>query len=316
MTVRGRSLTLTVTEAFMLLAAIPAIGSAHDGRPLEPHDLWSAWNWNPAIVLPLVLVAYVYGAGVRRVWSRSARGRGVRQWEALSFASGWIALVFALISPLHALGSALFSAHMTQHELMMVVAAPLLVIGRPFVACAWGLPRSWRRQVRVVMGANGLRDLWQLMSAPAVATIAHAVAVGVWHVPGPYQATLTSGVAHGLQHLAFFWTAVLFWWVILRPRRASRGQAVIYLFVTTLWTGALGALLAFAPELWYPQYAATTGAWGLTPLEDQQLGGIIMWIPGGVSYLVAALALLALWLTESERRAHRHGLLAIADRST
>jgi putative membrane protein len=109
---------------------------------------------------------------------------------------------------------------------------------------------------------------------------------------------------------------VLFWWAMLQRPRAWHGQSIVYLFVTTLWTGALGALLAFAPDLWYPRYAATAGAWGLTPLEDQQLGGIIMWIPGGASYLIVALALLARWLGESDRHAQRHESLAIARRTS
>lgn len=305
---------MAALESLLVLIAMPSIASAHDGRPLAPHDLWNAWDANPAIVLPLALSVWVYVAGVQRVWKRSARGRGVRRWETFCFAVGWIALVIALISPVHALGGVLFSAHMTQHELMMIVAAPLLVLGRPLVACVWGLPRLWRRRVRAVTRADWVQRSWQLAATPLIATSAHAVAVGVWHLPGPYQAALGSGVAHGLQHLCFFGTAVLFWWVMLLPRRANHGQSVICLFVTMLWTGGLGALIAFAPDLWYPQYAATTGTWGLTPLADQQLGGIIMWIPGGVSYLIAALALLAQWLKVSERRAQRQNVLAIADR--
>jgi putative membrane protein len=302
----------------MALAALlgcPSTILAHDGRPLEPHDLWSAWDWTPAVVIPLILAALLYGSGVRRVW-RLSFGRGVRRWEALCFAAGWLTLAASLVSPIHALGSVLFSAHMTQHELMMVVAAPLIVAGRPLVAYVWGLPRSSRRYVQALTHDDRIRRWWAWLTAPIVTSVIHAAAVGLWHLPGPYQLTLDSEIAHALQHLSFLATALLFWWAMLRPRRQSRGQAIACLFATTLWTGALGALLAFAPRLWYPRYAATTSLWGVTPLEDQQLGGIIMWIPGGVSYLVAVLWLLALWLRESERRAQRPRVLAISEQPT
>jgi putative membrane protein len=290
--------------AVLASAARPAL--AHDGRPLAPHDLWSAWEWHPAVTVPLVLTAIFYLVGVRRVWARSSRGRGVRHRDALSFAAGWVALTVAVVSPLHALGAVLFSAHMTQHELMMVVAAPLLVVGRPFVAYAWALPRPWRRRVGAWTRGGLVRRCWLVLTTPAVAWGIHAAALGIWHLPGPYEATLSGGTVHALQHLSFLATALIFWWAMLRPARGAEGQSVVYLFAVTLLTGALGALLAFAPDLWYPRYAATTGTWGLSPLEDQQLGGIIMWVPGGATYLVAALALFAAWLRESERRAQQH----------
>jgi cytochrome c oxidase assembly factor CtaG len=144
------------------------------------------------------------------------------------------------------------------------------------------------------------------LTAPAVASAVHAAALAVWHLPAPYEATHTSESLHALQHLSFLGTALVFWWALLRPPRGREGEAVVYLFATTLLTGALGALLAFAPELWYPHYAATTGTWGIAPLDDQQLGGVIMWVPGGGSYLLAALALFGTWLRDSERRARQH----------
>jgi cytochrome c oxidase assembly factor CtaG len=298
-----------------LVAAAPA-ALAHDGRPLAPHDLWSAWEWSPAITVALLLLLVFYSAGVRRLWARSARGRGVRTRDVVCFACGWIALAVGVVSPLHALGGVLFSAHMTQHELLMVVAAPLLVLGRPVVAMVWALPLGWRRRAGGWVRRGSVRPLWGALTLPAVATALHLAALAVWHLPGPYEATYASAAVHALQHVSFLSTALVFWWALLRPAPGREGEAVAYLFASTLVTGALGALLAFAPELWYPHYAATTGAWGLTPLDDQQLGGIIMWVPGGGSYLLAALALFARWLRESERRARRHPPLTMPNAGT
>ena len=282
----------------------PVRALAHDGRPLAPHDLPGAWTLDPWMIVPVVAAALLYGIGLRTLWQRSARGRGIRRAEAAAFVAGWVALAVALLSPLHAVGEVLFSAHMIQHELMMVVAAPLLVLGRPMLAMVFAFPGDARQRLGALGRAAPVRAAWRACSAPAAAWLLHAAALWGWHAPGPYQASLRSDAAHALQHASFLGTALLFWWALLRGREARRGQgwALAYVFTTLLHTGLLGALLTFSPALWYPDYAATTAPWGLMPLEDQRLGGLIMWIPGGLSYLVAGLALLASWLRESEGR--------------
>jgi putative membrane protein len=310
-TARRRTAASVGGTALALLAADAPAALAHDDRPLAPHDLWSAWAVSPEVTLPVVALASLYAVGVARLWARSAPGRGIRPREAFLFAAGWLALAVAVISPLHALGGVLFSAHMTQHELLMVVAAPLLVLGRPLVAFVWALPKRWRRSVGRWARQSWVRAPWRVLTRPAVASAAHAAALGVWHLPGPYEATYYSAGLHALQHVSFLSTALLFWWALLRPAPGGEGESVAWLFVASLLTGALGALLAFAPELWYPHYAATTGPWGLTPIDDQQLGGVIMWVPGGGSYLLAALVLFGLWLRNSDRRVQRRAHVAI-----
>jgi cytochrome c2 len=123
---------------------------------------------------------------------------------------------------------------------------------------------------------------------------------------------------HSLQHISFLGTALLFWWTIFKTRGSELGYggAVFYLFATALQTGALGALLAFSSSLWYPAYAASTGPWGLTPLEDQQLGGLIMWIPGSIPYLVAGLYMFARWLRAAETRSLRRETAMFAARAS
>jgi putative membrane protein len=256
------------------------------------------------VVATLLCAAALYSAGVIRLWKAAARQAGVQRWEAVSFGLGWLVLALALVSPLHALGGALFSAHMTQHELLISVAAPLLVLGRPLVAFIWALPMGWRKKVGGVARTRVVGAGWRVVTAPLVAFAIHAIALWTWHLPHLYQATLTSELVHSLQHASFLFSALLFWWTIFAARSGEfrRGLAVFLLFATVLQTGALGALLTFSGSLWYPAYAATTTAWGLTPLEDQQLGGLIMWIPGSLAYLIAALWIFAAWLRESEHR--------------
>jgi putative membrane protein len=273
----------------LVLIAFPL--AAHQGEPLAPHDVWTAWSWDPLILVGLALSAWLY-------WRGDRPGHGIRGWERTSYWIGWLTLVIALVSPLHAAGEVLFSAHMVQHEILMLISAPLLVLGRPLVAYMWGLPESWRRPV----GSIG-RVGW--LARPLNAWSLHAVALWVWHAPALFQATLTSDFVHALQHLSFLGTALLFWWALLRGSEAhlGYGAAVFYIFTTGVHSSILGALLTFAPSTWYPGYASTTQAWGLTPLEDQQLGGLVMWVPAGLVYLAAGLALFAKWMQSSDARA-------------
>lgn len=299
---RRHALPLAV---FAALAPLPAL--AHPGRRMEPHDLWTAWSLEPAIVAALLASGWMYARGVERMWRRSGVGGGIRRWEAGCFVAGWLTLGIAMISPLHPLGDVLFSAHMVQHELLMALAVPLLVLGRPLVPFLWAMPMRARRAGGRWAKKAPVRGGWLMVSGPFAAWLLHAAALWLWHLPAPYQAALASGGMHTLQHASFLGTALLFWWALFHGRegRMGYGAAVFYLFATAMHSGALGALLTFAPTPWYPAYDGATTAWGLTPLEDQQLAGLIMWIPAGLSYLVAGLALIAAWMRESERRTAR-----------
>lgn len=293
--------------ALLPIVLAPGAALAHGGRPMEPHDLWTAWSLEPAIVVALFLSAWLYSRGIERIWRRSGAGRGIRRWEAACFAAGWLTLLVAMVSPVHRMGEVLFSAHMVQHELLMAIAAPLLVLGRPVIPFLWAIPIRWRRSIGGWAKAGAVAGAWRGVTNPLAAWLLHAAALWIWHLPGAYGASLASEGMHTLQHASFLGTALLFWWALVHGRegRMGYGASVFYLFATAMHSGGLGALLTFAPRPWYAGYAATTTAWGLTPLEDQQLAGLIMWIPAGASYLVAALLLLAAWMRESERRASR-----------
>jgi len=280
---------------------------AHGGKPHGPEDVWKTWGWEPLVVISLALSGWLYARGVRRLWRESGKGAGIRKWEAAAFAGGWLALFVALVSPLHPLGRVLFSAHMTQHEILMLVAAPLLVLGRPLIPYLFALPIDWRRRLGQAGKASWLRGSWGALTNPLVAWAVHALALWIWHAPALFQATIDDEFIHTLQHLSFLVSALFFWWSLAHSRRSlmGYGAAVLYVFTTSVHSGALGALITFASTLWYPAYAETTSPWGLTSLEDQQLGGLIMWIPAGLVYIVAGLALFAGWMRESERRVIR-----------
>jgi putative membrane protein len=287
--------------AGLLLSA--ATASAHEAGPADFNELRYWWVFDPGIVVPIVLSGILYAIGVVRL--RRVNTKVVGGLEVACFAAGWLTLIIALISPLHPWGSVLFSAHMTQHELLMLVAAPLLVLGRPMIPLLWAFPKMTARHLSAWTKVTPWQRTWRAISAPLAAWLIHAVVLWGWHVPFLFQATLEREWIHGLQHASFFGSALLFWWAILhgRERAAGSGAAVLYLFTTALHSSLLGALLTFARSVWYPVYNGTTLSWGLTPLEDQQLGGLIMWVPAGVVYIVAALALFAGFLRESGNRA-------------
>ncbi len=292
--------------AVLLLAALPApLALAHGSAPPAPSDLWTAWSLEPLVLLGLALAAGAYAWGLAALWRRVGAGRGVSYGQAAAFAGGIVALVLALVSPLDALSAALFAAHMTQHLLLIQVAAPLLVAGAPLVPSLWALPAPWRR----ALGRAWRRAppaAWRTLTAPLLVWALHAGALWAWHLPGLYQAALADERVHALEHACLLGSALLFWWVLPWPGRHGRlgyGTGVLYVLLMTAQSSALGILLAFARAPWYPAYASAEAAWGIAPLDDQQVAGLIMWVPSAFLYLGAVLGLLAAWSRAAERPA-------------
>jgi putative membrane protein len=294
------------------LIASPQVVLAHTGDPPTPETIWSAWHWETPLTWMLIISAGLYMRGQRRFRRRVAKSKSASRWQdvfnwrAVSFSGGLVVLIAALISPIEAWGSALFTAHMGQHMLLVLVAAPLLVLGDPFPFVMMALPSSMRQGIGQWWNdAHVLRQVWHVITRPLAVWFLQALALWAWHAPGLYQAALANEVAHILEHASFFVTALLFWWIIISPsrRELDKGMAVLYLFTTALQSGVLGFLITFASFPWYAAYSQTTAAWGLTPLEDQQLAGALMWIPAGVVYVIAAVILFVSWLKEIERRA-------------
>jgi putative membrane protein len=282
----------------LIIGFVPLIAYAHEGKALAPHDLVTAWAWDPLIVIGLLLSALLY-------WRGASSEHGIQRWERWCYWGGWWSLVVALLSPLHAMGEVLFSAHMVQHEVLMLAAAPLLVLGRPLVPYLWGMPMSWRKRVGNAVKAGWAQSTWSWLTRPLNAWLIHAIALWGWHAPTLFQATLNNDLIHSLQHLSFLLSALLFWWALLRGReaRTGYGMAVLYVFTTGVHSSVLGALLTFSPRVWYPVYAESTGGWGLNALADQQIGGLIMWVPAGLIFLGAGLALFANWIRQPARAA-------------
>jgi putative membrane protein len=260
-----------------------------------------SWHWStdPLVLVPLLLVNLLYAQGIVRLWRRAGAGRGVSAARVLAFALGLIALFAALVSPLDVAGELSFALHMTQHMLLVVVAAPLLALGRPGVVLLAVLPARLRRPSGRTIGAARVRHARGGLYAVPLATALHGATIWLWHAPGLYEAALRHPFSHWLEHLTMLATGVVFWWSCFESRRRSplgHGAGVAALFLTMLHTGVLGILITLAGQPLYATYGGMQPVTGLSPLEDQQVAGIIMLLPGSIAYVGAGLALLAAWL--------------------
>ena len=262
------------------------------------------WELHPAVVGPLLVSAALYTIGVVRLWTRAGGRRGLPAWGAAAFAAGWVVAALALVSPIAWLSEILFSVHMTQHTLLMLVAAPLMAFGRPLLVCLWAFPSRRRERIATAFRGGAVLAAWRCITAPLSAFLLQAIALWIWHLPALYQAALADAGIHAVQHLSFVLTASLFWWAMAHGRygRQGYGLAVVYVFLTALHSGALGALLTVAPSPWYRYYVNQGTAWHVDALGDQQLAGLLMWVPAGVVFMLLGLALFAAWMGEAERR--------------
>ena len=273
---------------------------AHAGQPPAPHDLWGAWNLDPVLIAGGLLTVWAYRRG------RSGGRRTSDTWRDRAFSGALLALGVALLSPLDALSSALASAHMVQHLLLVLVAAPLLALSAPASTLLRGSPLGVRRAIgpwrrRLGLAAASRR----VLGHPATVWLLGVGTLWFWHAAVPYDAALANPLLHAVEHASLLVTAWLFWRVVLgtrNPRRVSNGLGILLVFAMAIQSVLLSALLTFARAPWYAGYATTTEPWGLTPLADQQLAGVIMWIPAGLVYVGAALALLAAWIRAAERQ--------------
>lgn len=279
---------------------VPAV-LAHGGDLTGWHDAWTAWAFDPLVLVALVVSCWWYATGIRAVWRSAGVGQVVSRGQVAAFVLAIATIVVALISPLDPLAEELFSAHMLQHVLLTLVAAPLFVLSSPLLTMAWGLPDGLRRGLGRWQG-----HLRRTLAHPALPVLGLAVFTLVftgWHLPLLYDAAIRSDAVHAVEHATMLGSALAFWAPVLRPRRTHGGLGVVLLFLSLIASGVLAALLVFAPTPWYAHEA--TRAWGLTRLEDQQLAGAVMWVPGGAIYVVAGAAVLMRWLRSDEELTER-----------
>jgi cytochrome c oxidase assembly factor CtaG len=263
-------------------------------------------SWRVEIALPLVVVALVYLVGWTRLTRRTPVRCRPRLVIRLALALAGVTAAAVALLGLHDAAHESFAAHMVQHLLLIVVAIPALLLADPLPAVMWALPASARRGARAALVAPAApRRVWAALTRMPVAWTLHAAALWIWHVPVAYDAALGSGLLHDVEHLAFAATAVLFWWPVIDPAPRAHtppplGGRIVYLVLGAFQSAALGVLLVAAPRSLY--------AYGA--LEDQALGGVLMWAVGGAVDMAAVLVLVHRFLGAGERRSRPASLTA------
>ena len=247
----------------------------------------SLWSWDPSVIAGILLLEmlYLYFA------------KNASTGQKVLFSSGLVVMFVALESPLESLGDTyLFSAHMLQHLLLILAVPPLLLIGIP------------SDLMESILDVPAIGRVESVLGRPVIAWLAGAITLWAWHLPVFYNATLANEKIHIFEHLTFLVTATIFWWPMLAPvekLRLSPIWTVPYMFAGAASNSILGILLTFATPGLYPAYlhpedpfgilSLIRDSWGLTATADQQFGGLLMWIPGGLVYTLAALGGLARW---------------------
>lgn len=284
---------------------------ADSGGSADPSQVSRTWDLDPVLLLNLAVLWWLYGRGLQRMSARNPAGQSIAHWRPLAFLAGLACILLALVSPLDAISGQLASAHMVQHMLLMVIAAPLIALGTPWRVVPLGLPWHARRFAAVCRRRCGHR-VPRLLRNPVATWLLQAAVLWAWHLPVLYELALRSPVVHDAQHLMFFGAGYWYWRLLLDFDRAhglSLPAALISLFTTSLHAAALGVLLALSPVIWYSSFRDSATAWGISPLEDQQLAGLIMWMPACLVYALAAAAILGCRLESESPRPEQHRTL-------
>jgi cytochrome c oxidase assembly factor CtaG len=266
-----------------------------------------SWAWRPEIILTLVLAAMIHLVGRWRL-RRQGGEQTVKSWRSAAYLGGLVVLWIALMSPIDVLSSQFFYMHMIQHLLLVMIAPPLLLVANPMPIMMWGLPSGLRLEVgRWLRRDSVVRRTVRSLTTPGLVWLYFVAVLVGWHDPRLYNLTLESELIHDLEHLTFFGTAMLFWWHVIGVaphihRRLSPGVRIGYTLSVVPPTALTGIAIAFASEPIYTYYTTVPRLGSMTALQDQMLGGVIMWIPGSMMYILAALILLARFVRAEDGR--------------
>ena len=270
--------------------------------PPETADFsWTAWHGHPSVIVGLIVLTGAYLMGVGPLRRRFGLADRVGAGQVSVFLTGVLVLVVALLSPLHELGDEfLFSAHMVQHLLLTLVVPPLLIFGTP----AWLL--------RPLVRPPGVLRAARIATMPVMAFAVFNAVFVLWHMPALYDLTLREKGIHILEHLMFLVAAVIMWWPVLSrlPEipRSSHIVQMLYLFVQPTVPSILGAIITFSGGVLYKWYAEAPRIWGISAHTDQQIGGVIMWIPGGLVFLLTLIVVFLIWASQEEAESRRPGI--------
>jgi putative membrane protein len=280
--------------------------SAHGQTRAAPElpGVLLAWRPDPLPLAGVALAALAYLWASRRVAGRHPRNPPPR-WRTWSFLGGLAAIILALSSPIEAYEAQLFSVHMVQHMLLELVAAPLLLLAAPATLALRAAAPPVRRRLLALLHSRAVA----VLTFPLLTWLVFAAVNWGWHFSGLYDQALENPPLHYLQHATFLLAALLFWWPVVAADpgrwRLPHPVRLFYLFLAMPQNSFLGVALMSAPTVLFPHYLSTPRSWGPTPLADQNLGGVIMWVFGDVVFLTAMAAVVASWVRHEDRRTAR-----------
>jgi len=266
-----------------------------------------SWSWRVEVITTLLLAAAVHLVGRYRL-KRRGSVRLISPWRTAAYLAGLALIWVALLSPIDVLSGQLFYMHMVQHLLLVMLAAPLLLLADPMPIMLWGLPDALRLEVgRWLRPGATFRKVVRAVTPPGLVWLYFVSVLVGWHDPNAYSAALRNELVHDAEHLTFFGTAVLFWWHIIGAaphihRRLSRFQRVAYTVSAVPPTLITGVAISLTNEPIYDYYVGVARLGGMTVLDDQRLSGAIMWIAGSMMFLLAALILLARMVSGEEAK--------------
>jgi cytochrome c oxidase assembly factor CtaG len=250
--------------------------------------------------------------GWARLRARQRRGRLARVWRLVAYLAGLLIIAIALMSPIDVLSNQLLLMHMIQHLLLIMIAPPLLLLPNPMPFMLWGLPATWRLRIGRIIGrllhrTSPVRRNLRIATGPGIIWLIWVILIFGWHDPNLYNAALESAWVHDLEHISFFAAGMLFWWHVTGAGPRIHKQAPLLGRIAFV-IGAIppnmltGIVLAFATDPIYTYYTAVPRLWNISVLADQQLAGVIMWVPGSMMYIIAALVLISRLLDQEERK--------------
>jgi putative copper resistance protein D len=297
-----------------LAAPWPALGHGASAPAPQLPGILLLWRLEPFALGGLAAAAAAYFWAGRQV-NRGHPGHPHATRRGWFFAAGLLALALALVSPIEAYEGQLFSVHMVQHMLIELVAAPLLLAGAPVTLALRVASPSWRRKLLVILQSRAIH----LISYPIVAWLLFAGVNWGWHFSVLYNEALENPWLHYVEHASFLAAALLFWWPVLgvdpSPWRLPHPVRLLYLFLAMPQNSFLGVALLSAGTVLYPHYVTNLRTWGPTPLDDQRLGGTLMWVGGDLAFLAAMAVVIAAWMRYEDRRTARLDARLAAERA-
>ncbi|MFN2189257.1 MAG: cytochrome c oxidase assembly protein [Candidatus Promineifilaceae bacterium] len=274
----------------------------------------TSWDWRIEVILVFAVAASLYTRGWWRLRRRTSGRQGRSRWHAsalwrpVAYVGGLLILGIALMSPIDVLASQLFTFHMVQHVLLVMVVPPLLLLANPLPFTLWGLPESARTPAGGLLRRKStFRRFLEKTTGAGLVWMMFVIVYWGWHDPNAYDLALRSAFVHDLEHISFFLVSVLFWWHAMGAaphihKPMTRGIRFAYLISAFPVTMVAGLAITFAKEPIYSYYEAMPRLWGISVMDDQSIAGVIMWVLGGMMYIIAALVIAARWLQGEEAK--------------